>query len=761
MSRRFAACSLLVIFGVGVPVWGATTVAGVLSGNPHWTLEGSPYQLTGNTTLPAGQTLTIDPGVRVVAYAPCSLIISGHLQIDASDAQRVYFFPNAALPAGQWGGVTFTAGGSGEITGATFSSGQTNATVSSATVSFTGAIFHNAVMDSLVVSGNSSLTARNCTFTSNGRRGLYVETIYPQGLVTDCHFRDNQEYPIWIKANCMDMLGAGLQFSGNHYQSIAVSCSAGTDIQRSQSWRGQPVALDLTVGSTSGLTVPAGVTLTVAGPVTALCRRFEVAGTLRVGTGNGYQAWLTGPADTRGSWEGIHVSSGGVLCLTDARLTYATTGVSANGATVTLTGSRIVNSLYDGLSTTSDCTVHLDRSYLRLNGRSGLNLLGRVTGRVQNTELAYNGSHPVYALAANVSCLGSGNLYPSNGRIPVGVSCALEPDLTESATWTAQSVAYDLTVNPYGTVFSIGAGCVLTLSPGTLVRGGGVDVHGCLEALGTAAQPVRFLPLGRQEPGSWEGLYFYPGSTALLRHCQVYYAKVGMAITSAGGYVANSQFRSCSGPGISCAGTANPTFYRCVISDNQGVGVYTRDSAAPNLGNLDSAPTHDDGYNILQNNGQYDFRNESSVSPRAQNNYWGTTDPAVVEARIWDGRDQAGLGRVWYLPLATSPAAAFAAPVTGLIMAGATALQAPGGNVEIRVHLLSPASVSLRVCNVAGRVVCSVPDRLTGGVGERLILWNARSDTGRRLPAGAYLLELTARSPDGPSTRRLVPLVLR
>ena len=80
--------------------------------------------------------------------------------------------------------------------------------------------------------------------------------------------------------------------------------------------------------------------------------------------------------------------------------------------------------------------------------------------------------------------------------------------------------------------------------------------------------------------------------------------------------MANSEFRSCSGPGISCAGTANPTFYRCVISDNQGVGVYTRDSAAPNLGNLDSAPTHDDGCNVLQINGQFGFGNGASVCPR-------------------------------------------------------------------------------------------------------------------------------------------------
>jgi len=90
-----------------------------------------------------------------------------------------------------------------------------------------------------------------------------------------------------------------------------------------------------------------------------------------------------------------------------------------------------------------------------------------------------------------------------------------------------------------------------------------------------------------------------------------------------------------------------------------------------------------------------------------------------------------------------------------------SAQQAPRGNVEIRCRLLSPARLSLRVMNVAGRPVAMLLVEEPCGVGERVILWNRRSDRGTRLPAGFYLLEVLARSEQGDSTRRLVPLSLR
>ncbi len=45
---------------------GGTAVGGPLPGDTRWTPAGSPYRLTGHVLVPAGATLTIEPGTRVV-----------------------------------------------------------------------------------------------------------------------------------------------------------------------------------------------------------------------------------------------------------------------------------------------------------------------------------------------------------------------------------------------------------------------------------------------------------------------------------------------------------------------------------------------------------------------------------------------------------------------------------------------------------------------------------------------------------------------
>jgi hypothetical protein len=60
---------LLVLAGLvpGSPAWatGPTTVGGIISEDTTWTVENSPYEISSPVVVPAGVTLTIDPGVTV------------------------------------------------------------------------------------------------------------------------------------------------------------------------------------------------------------------------------------------------------------------------------------------------------------------------------------------------------------------------------------------------------------------------------------------------------------------------------------------------------------------------------------------------------------------------------------------------------------------------------------------------------------------------------------------------------------------------
>jgi parallel beta-helix repeat protein len=274
-------------------------------------------------------------------------------------------------------------------------------------------------------------------------------------------------------------------------------------------------------------------------------------------------------------------------------------------------------------------------------------------------------------------------------------------------------------------------------------------VHGQLQALATSTQPISFLPKASTTPGSWNGIDFYPGSGGRLSWCRVYYAVTGVVMQSASPRLEHTEFRYSSGPGVTCGGTAAPTVFHCRVSDNGGVGIYVTDTANPDLGNLNNTITTDDGGNTLMGNTGYDIRSLSSASIMAQNNYWGTTSLATVQSLV--------VGSVNYTPLALTGVAPTSA---GVALLGVTASQAAGGSVAIRYCLAAPAWVSLEVTNLAGRTVRRLPAQAPSEAGERLVLWDARSDGGERLPPGKYFVTISACAADGTAARQTVPLAL-
>ena len=86
------------------PAVGSTVVPPGNVTSPRWTTAGSPYILTGDVTVPAGQDLLIDPGVRVEVQ-------SGDAAAGGIDPTRTEFIVNGALTLGGDAGhpVVFTS----------------------------------------------------------------------------------------------------------------------------------------------------------------------------------------------------------------------------------------------------------------------------------------------------------------------------------------------------------------------------------------------------------------------------------------------------------------------------------------------------------------------------------------------------------------------------------------------------------------------------------------------------------------------------
>ncbi|TDH26545.1 hypothetical protein EXU57_10665 [Segetibacter sp. 3557_3] len=117
------------------------------------------------------------------------------------------------------------------------------------------------------------------------------------------------------------------------------------------------------------------------------------------------------------------------------------------------------------------------------------------------------------------------------------------------------------------------------------------------------------------------------------------------------------------GSGIAFTGGTATSHQNSVVTGNffRGNlwGITIQQRAQPILGNITNTDTTDDGKNIFIGNTNattpfIDLYNNTVDSIYAQNNYWGTTEPNAVEARIFHTPDNASLGFVNYLPFMNS-----------------------------------------------------------------------------------------------------------
>ncbi len=77
---------------------------------------------------------------------------------------------------------------------------------------------------------------------------------------------------------------------------------------------------------------------------------------------------------------------------------------------------------------------------------------------------------------------------------------------------------------------------------------------------------------------------------------------------------------------------------------------------------------------------------------------------------------------------------------------------------EILFTLSADADVDVTIRNIAGRVVRRVATQMDATKGRNSLLWNAMSDSGLAVPTGMYLVEISAKSADGSSSRGMTQI---
>ena len=92
-------------------------------------------------------------------------------------------------------------------------------------------------------------------------------------------------------------------------------------------------------------------------------------------------------------------------------------------------------------------------------------------------------------------------------------------------------------------------------------------------------------------------------------------------------------------------------------------------------------------------------------------------------------------------------------------LAGLSATPTRAG-AEVTFTLTGAADVSATVLNLAGRPVKRLQADQATAAGTHRLLWNAMGDNGLPVPAGRYLIEVTARAADGSASRALATVML-
>lgn len=571
--------------GTVVPNW-----AGDIRVNTMWA-NTVVQNIVGGLRIDPGVTLTIQAGTVVQFAVGTSLTVDGTL-IAQGTANSKILFTSVNDKSASGGANAANKGDWGSIL---FNSDSTASVLANVQVTYGGL----GAAGEVVVNG-APLTATNCVFANSSSAGVRVLQASPT-LASDT-FQNNSDAAISMDLASSPVITAPT-LTNNHINAVALDGGA---VPASISWNNPAIAYWLL----NQVTVAQGTTLTVSAGqiVKSNSASLIVNGTLLVqGTAaqpaiftssvddaSGGDANNDGPS-TGGSfgWGGIQFNSTSTSSqLSNARVFFAGTDITVNGAPLTI----------------SDSTIGNANVGVRIVGASPV--LSADT--FQNTSFAAISMDLASEPAITTPTLTNNNI---NGVALDGGA------LSGSISWNNPAIVYWLN----GSV-TVTQGSTLTIAAGQIIkaRDTGLTVNGTLKAQGLAAAPIVFTSfeddatggntqndatgaaIGKN--GDWIGITFgnssinnqldfvsvlYAGGASssaavvdngaplMMNHGVIAYSKTaGMRMVGASPTLASDTFANNTGAAISMDLASAPTITNPNVINHNGINAVVLDAGS-------------------------------------------------------------------------------------------------------------------------------------------------------------------------------------
>ncbi len=213
---------VLVVCGMfaGEGVARATSVSGTIASDQTWTLAGSPYVMTGDVTVAAGVTLTVQAGVSVqaagadalAAGASPSLVelnVNGTLSVNGTTDNPVSFTSVSAAGRDDWYGVVVAGGAT--IGNASFAHATYGVRASTSALTLTGSSFDSDTYGVYLSGGTMVLTGLVVTNSSYGVYATDASVMLTSSVLRGNGVGARSLAMMWVQSCTVDHNGDGLE----------------------------------------------------------------------------------------------------------------------------------------------------------------------------------------------------------------------------------------------------------------------------------------------------------------------------------------------------------------------------------------------------------------------------------------------------------------------------------------------------------------------------------------------------------------------